>query len=396
MFDDVRFSDQARAVLQLAEVEARRLQHSYVGTEHLLLGLAAEGDGVAASVLRSRGLDDPRIRREIESIVQSGPTPVTEKVLPLTPRSKQVIDFAKEDARIVGQSSVDTEHLLIGLLREPDGVAGLILRKCGLQVEEIGPEVFKIRLLQMKIVERVVRPLRADSARKRKMRDELLSHLSAIYDEELTSHNDPLTAVEAAAQRFGNPEELTVELQMTVPRRERWEYQFEMLFGWHAPETVMRWMTRVAIQLGALMIGVCVLVAGIAFREFGWSYGVWLTIRPLVVAAIVLPISIAATGICYYKMRDHIFGVFGSRKSWSQVFAWAMILVIATVACGFTFLTVAYGGFSPGAAAFYFCIAAGTIWASGMLVFARISGPQEIRDTTWALLDLKDDPAAAE
>jgi hypothetical protein len=396
MFDDVRFSDQARAVLQLAEVEARRLQHAYVGTEHLLLGLVAEGDGVAASVLRSRGLDDARIRREIEQLVQPGPTPVTEKVLPLTPRSKQVINFANEDTLILGQSCVDTEHLLMGLLHEADGVAGLILRTCGLRVEEIGSEVFKIRMLQMKIVERVVRPLQANMARKRRMRDEVLAHLSAIFDEELARLGDPLSAVEAASERFGDHEEIAAELQMTVPRRERWEYQFEMLFGWHAPETVMRWMTRVAIQLFALMAAVCAMVALIAFREFGWNYSVWLTIRPVVAAAIVLPISIAATGISYYKMRDHMFGVFGVGKSWKRVIGWAAVMASTLVGSGLVFIAVSYGSLGTAQSLFIPFLAAGILWAACNLAAVNFFGPQEIRDTTWALLDLKDGPAAVE
>jgi hypothetical protein len=388
-------TEQVQLILRLAEAEARGLRHEYVGTEHLLLGLIAEGDGVAASVLRSRGLDFARIHREIEQLVQSGPTPVAEKVLPLTPRSKQAIDFAKEDARIVGQSSVDTEHLLIGLLREPDGVAGMILRKCGLELEGLRAEVLKIRLLQMKIVERAVRPLLANMSRKRRMRDELLAHLSAIFDEEFGRCKDPKAALEAAGKRFGDPAELTAELQMTVPRPERWEYQFELLFGWHAPETVMRWMTRVAIQLCALMVGVCVLVALIALGEFGWSYSVWLTIRPVVAAAIVLPVSIAATGICYYKMRDHMFGVFGAEKSGKEVVAWAALMTASLVWSGFVFIAISYGSIATAQSLVVPFLGAGILWAASNLIAVKFFGPQEIRDTTWALLDLSDQPLAA-
>ncbi len=389
-------SDEARLVLKLAEHEARQFQHDYIGTEHLLLGLIEEGNGVATNVLRVRGLDAARLRHEVNQIVQPGLVPIQKRELPLTPRTRQAIDFATDEARAVGHPLVGTEHLLLGLLREADGVAGLILRKCSLQLEELRAEVLKIRHLQMKIVERVVRPLRANIARKRKMRDELLTHLSASYDEEFARSQDPMKAVNAAGKRFGDPNELTAELQQTVPWIEQAEARLEPIFGWRAPESSTRWMTRVAIQLCGLMIATCALVAVIAFREFGWSYSMWLTLRPLVAATIVMPTSVAATGICYYKMRDHIFGVFGSQKSWSQVFAWATYLAVATVACGFTFLTVAYGGFSPAAAGSYPSIAAGMIWAMGMLVFARIGGPQEIRDTTWALLDLRDEPAVAE
>jgi ATP-dependent Clp protease ATP-binding subunit ClpC len=395
MFDDVHISGQARAALQLAEEEARRLQHEYIGTEHVLLGLIAEGAGVAATVLRARGLDYARIHQEVEQLVRLGPDPVTAKELPFTPRALQAIRFAEEDARMLGQSQVDTEHLLTGLLREPDGVAGVVLRKCGLNIQETGAEIFKIRLLQMKIVERAVRPVRANIARKRRMRDEMLAHLSAIYDEELAGHNDPLVAVKATAKRFGDPAELTAELQATVPRRESWEFEIESRFGWHAPETAVRWMTRVAIQVCGVMACTCALVAVVAFREFGWSYSIWLTIRPVVAAAIVLPTSVATFGICYYKVRDHLFGVFGSRKSWRAVFAWAALLAAVTVGCGFTFLAISYSSLDPASAAFYPCMVTGIIWAAAAVVFARISGPQEIRDAGWALLDLTDQPLAA-
>jgi hypothetical protein len=246
-------------------------------------------------------------------------------------------------------------------------------------------------LALMKIVERVVRPLRADSARKRRMRDELLAHLSVIYDEELALLGDPIAAIEAAAQRFGNPEELTVELQMTVPRRERWEYQFEMLFGWHAPETVMRWMTRIAIQLGVMMVGVCVLVALVALREFGWSYNVWLTIQPLIGAAIVLPFSVTTTGICYYKMRDHLFGVFGSPKSWKRVIGWAALMAASMVLSGFVFIAVSYGSISTGLSLVLAFLVTGILWTASNLMAVKYFGPQEIRDTAWALLDLDDE-----
>ncbi len=258
------------------------------------------------------------------------------------------------------------------------------------------PAEDEVLISQMKIVERVVRPLLASNARKRKIRDELLIHLSATYDEELARHNDPFAALAAAGKRFGSPAELTAELQATVPWIEQAEARLEPIFGWRAPETALRWMVRMGFQMGLLMAIACAAASIFALREFGWTSNVWLAIRPLVASMIVLPLSVAMSGFCHFKMRDHIFGVFGSRKSWGQAIAWAMFLAVATVACGFTFLTVAYGGFSPAAAGFYPCIAAGIIWAMGMLVFARIGGPQEIRDTVWAILDLKDEAAAAE
>ena len=246
----------------------------------------------------------------------------------------------------------------------------------------------------MKHVERIVRPVKASVRRKRKMREELLAHLSAIFYEELARSGDPTAAVNTATERFGDPAELTAELQATAPRLERFEYQLESWLGWHPPETALRWMSRAALQLGAFMTALCALVAIVAMREFSWSYSLWLTVRPLTAAALVLPVTLFSYGVCYYKIRDHLLGVFGSQKSWSKVVYWAGLLNFTTVASGFTFFTISYGRLAVAAAAFYPIVVFGVIWAAGAIVIARAMGPQEIRDTSWALLDLDDQPIA--
>jgi len=119
-----RFTDRARKVMALANQEAQRFNHEYVGTEHVLLGLVKEGQGVAANVLHNLSVDLKKIRLEVEKIVKSGPAMVTMGKLPQTPRAKKVIEFAIEEARNLGHNYVGTEHLLLGLLREHDGVAG--------------------------------------------------------------------------------------------------------------------------------------------------------------------------------------------------------------------------------------------------------------------------------
>ena len=261
--------------------------------------------------------------------------------------------------------------------------------------ESLGGKLTDIRLSQMKIVERAVRPLQATTIRKRKIRDELLAHLTAIYDEELTRLDDPSLALTAAAKRFGDPAELTPELQGSVPRRECLENRIETWFGWHAPETATRWMLRMAMQLGCLMLGMCLLVLVVAQRELGWSTSLLMAIRPVVAFAIVLPISIAVSGISYYKMRDHHFGVFGSRKSPRLVWAWAAMLAVVTIAVGLSFLGVSYMSLDPVATvAFYPCIVAGIVWALAVMFVARTFGAQEIRDAQWLLLNL-DEPQLA-
>ena len=111
-----RFTDRARKVMQLANQEAQRFNHEYVGTEHVLLGLIKEGSGVAANVLRNLDVDLRKIRNEVEKIVQAGPEMVTMGKLPQTPRAKKVIEYAIEEARNLNHNYVGTEHLLLGLV----------------------------------------------------------------------------------------------------------------------------------------------------------------------------------------------------------------------------------------------------------------------------------------
>src|ERR1700755_1818199 len=131
-----RFTDRARKVMQLANQEAQRFNHEYVGTEHVLLGLVKEGSGVAANVLKNLDVDLRKIRVEVEKIVQSGPDMVTMGKLPQTPRAKKVIEYAIEEARNLNHNYVGTEHLLLGLLREQEGVAAQVLMNLGLKLED--------------------------------------------------------------------------------------------------------------------------------------------------------------------------------------------------------------------------------------------------------------------
>src|SRR5215471_16950911 len=139
-----RFTDRARKVMQLANQEAQRFNHEYIGTEHILLGLVKEGSGVAANVLKNLDVDLRRIRLEVEKLVQSGPEMVTMGKLPQTPRAKKVIEYAIEEARNLNHNYVGTEHLLLGLLREEEGVAAQVLRNLGLKLEDVREEVLNL------------------------------------------------------------------------------------------------------------------------------------------------------------------------------------------------------------------------------------------------------------
>jgi ATP-dependent Clp protease ATP-binding subunit ClpC len=139
-----RFTDRARKVMALANQEAQRFNHEYIGTEHILLGLVKEGSGVGANVLKNLDVDLRKVRVEVEKLVKSGPEMVTMGKLPQTPRAKKVIEYAIEEARNLNHNYVGTEHLLLGLLREHDGVAAQVLMNLGLKLEEVREEVLNL------------------------------------------------------------------------------------------------------------------------------------------------------------------------------------------------------------------------------------------------------------
>ncbi len=141
-----RFTDRARKVMQLANQEAQRFNHEYIGTEHILLGLVKEGSGVAANVLKNLDIDLRKIRLEVEKIVQTGPggEQVVMGKLPHTPRAKKVIEYSIEEARNLNHNYVGTEHLLLGLLREQEGVAAQVLMNLGLKLEDVREEVLNL------------------------------------------------------------------------------------------------------------------------------------------------------------------------------------------------------------------------------------------------------------
>ncbi|MFB0986629.1 MAG: ATP-dependent Clp protease ATP-binding subunit [Phycisphaerales bacterium] len=139
-----RLTDRARKVMALANQEAQRFNHEYIGTEHILLGLVKEGSGVGANVLKNLDIDLRKVRLEVEKLVTSGPEMVTMGKLPQTPRAKKVIEYAIEEARNLNHNYVGTEHLLLGLLREHDGVAAQVLMNLGLKLEEVRDEVLNL------------------------------------------------------------------------------------------------------------------------------------------------------------------------------------------------------------------------------------------------------------
>lgn len=139
-----RFTDRARKVMALANQEAQRFNHEYIGTEHILLGLVKEGSGVGANVLKNLDVDIKKLRLEVEKLVKSGPDMVTMGKLPHTPRAKKVIEYAIEEARSLNHNYIGTEHILLGLLRETEGIAAQVLMNLGLRLEDVRQEVLNL------------------------------------------------------------------------------------------------------------------------------------------------------------------------------------------------------------------------------------------------------------
>ncbi len=139
-----RFTERERKVIVFAKEEARRFNHDYIGTEHLLLGLIREGEGVAAAVLQKLGLDLETIRLEVEKLVQAGPQTQVVGDIPFTPRSKKALELSAEEARALGHNYIGTEHLLLGLVKEGEGMAYRVLLNLGLDLGKLRNEVMEL------------------------------------------------------------------------------------------------------------------------------------------------------------------------------------------------------------------------------------------------------------
>ncbi len=138
-----RFTERAKKVLTLAQEEAERSHHSYIGTEHLLLGLLREGEGLAAKVLNNLGVEINKVRSTIESVLGRNERIIIQQIIP-TSRVKKVIEISFEEARRMGNNYVGTEHLLLGLLIEGEGIAAHVLEDLGANLEKVRGEIERL------------------------------------------------------------------------------------------------------------------------------------------------------------------------------------------------------------------------------------------------------------
>jgi ATP-dependent Clp protease ATP-binding subunit ClpA len=138
-----KFTERARRVLSLAQEEAQRFQHNYIGTEHLLLGLVREGEGVAAKVLSNLGVELNKVRSAVEFMIGRGDRIVLGEI-GLTPRAKKVIELAVDEARRLNHHYIGTEHLLLGLVREGEGIAAGALESLGVNLEKVRTQTIQV------------------------------------------------------------------------------------------------------------------------------------------------------------------------------------------------------------------------------------------------------------
>jgi Clp amino terminal domain, pathogenicity island component len=138
-----RFTDRARRVVPLAQEEARMLNHNYIGTEHILLGLLREGEGVAAKALESLGISLDAVRQQVEEIIGQGQQAPSGPI-PFTPRAKKVLELSLREALQLGQNYIGTEHILLGLIREGDGVAAQVLIRLGADLNRVRQQIIAL------------------------------------------------------------------------------------------------------------------------------------------------------------------------------------------------------------------------------------------------------------
>jgi hypothetical protein len=382
------FTPRARTVMKLADEEARGFGHQYIGTEHILLGLVNDASSMGAKILKSRGIDLAMVRLEVENRVGRHPVTISTGELSLTPRAKQVVEYAVGDALNLDLVA-DIDHLLFGLLHDRDGVAAQILLYAGLQPDLVSREVWNVMASKYKIVESAVRSIRASTSRKRTIRKELLAHLTFTVLEELSREDNCVAAMNEAARRFGDPAELGRELEAALPPSERIACYLERRFGWKPPESAARLSLRLAAHAFCLIAIVCsLLVAGVALLD-GWQpHGMktlWLTFALLV----VVPLWQFASALLYFKLRDSLLGARWARKSSPKAIVLNSLIALVALGSVLGFGAVAAWDVTGAVQFLYAGCGIALVAAGGAFVQAWGWGRTEIVDATWACLTIE-------
>ena len=206
-----RFTDRARRVVVLAQEEARMLNHDYIGTEHILLGLIHEGHGVAAGALEALGITDEAVRQQIDETVGRGKKPARSGHIPFTPRAKKSLELSLREALQLGHNYIGTEHILLGLIREGEGPAAQVLTAMGADLDTVREQVIEILHGRQPKDESGTRRSGKGGRRKRKLLAEILDRLESI--------DSRLSAVE---QRVGTgPDLRDIDKEIKQTRRDK-------------------------------------------------------------------------------------------------------------------------------------------------------------------------------
>lgn len=237
-------------------------------------------------------------------------------------------------------------------------------------------------------VERAVRPVRASSRRKDRMREELLTHLTGLYEEERARLGDTAAALAQALQRFGAPVELTRELQDSVSAGERAEFVFERWFGWRAPESAARYTLRLAVRIFFVVAALTLIVIAAVVASEGPGVDLWSRVRLAASMGIIAGVDVFVLGLLYFKMRDRLCGGLGVRRSWPRAAGFGVLAALAVQGSGLAFTLL---GLSPMEASLDLFL----LWWPGAIfapvwfaIYGLTCGPREIRHTEWACLDL--------
>jgi Clp amino terminal domain, pathogenicity island component len=214
-----KFTERARRVLTYAHEEATRFNHNYIGTEHLLLGLIREGNGVAAKVLDSLGVELNRVRSQVEFIIGRGDHMIVGEV-GLTPRATKVIELAVDEARRLGHHYIGTEHLLLGLVREGEGIAAAVLESLGVNLERLRTRTIKVlsqgRLSGATIEQELQRgpeSMRGVAGWRHARWEYLIAQVEYPQGDELAAHTEqPRPEAVGVVKRFLGPDEAHADL----------------------------------------------------------------------------------------------------------------------------------------------------------------------------------------
>lgn len=238
-------------------------------------------------------------------------------------------------------------------------------------------------------VERAVRPVRASSRCKDRMREELLTHLTGIYEEERARLGDGAAALAQAVQRFGDPAELTRELQESVSRAEVIGFVFERWFGWRAPESAARYTMRLAVRIFCAVAVLSLIVIATVVAIAGPGIDLLARLRLAASFGIIASADVFILGLLYFKMRDRLCGGLGVRRSWPRAAGLGILAALAVQASGLAFTLLGIRSVETSLDLFVHWLPGVVFTPIWFAIYGLKCGPREIRHTEWACLDIE-------